>query len=262
MDWDFFLKVYTGFWMFLLGSVMGSFLDCLADRLVRGQSPFRGRSHCDACGHVLAPRDLIPMVSFLASGGRCRYCSHPIPKECFWAEGIMALVFLALGLKIGLKWQLLMVVILACVLFAIALIDWKTHTIPDGALVLLILNRLVFFLCLEGFSLEGLGRMAIGACSMSVPLLFLSLGMDALLKKETMGGGDIKLLFVLGMYLDWLQMLLLIFVACLLALLYYFFRYKKEMRTEIPFGPFLSGAWVVVFLFGEGFLQWYQSLLF
>ena len=262
MDWDLFVKLYIIFWMFLLGSVMGSFLDCLADRLVDGQSPLNGRSHCNACGHVLLPRDLIPIISFLVSKGRCRYCKHPIPKECLLSELVMALVFLALGLKIDMDSSLIMYAIFSCVLFTITLIDWKTHVIPNKALVVLLLNRLFFFVFFEEITVNGILQIIIGACCVSVPMLFISIGMDYILKKESMGGGDIKLLFVIGMYMSWLEMLLLIFIACVLALLYFFFIPNKDEQVEIPFGPFLSGAWFLVFLFGERFLQWYQSLLF
>ena len=72
-----FLTVYCCVLAALLGACMGSFLNCMAWRVVHGESVLRGRSHCDACGHVLGARDLVPVVSYLVSGGKCRYCGEP-----------------------------------------------------------------------------------------------------------------------------------------------------------------------------------------
>ena len=103
--------------------------------------------------------------------------------------------------------------------------------------------------------------MALGAFSVSLPLLLLSLVMDALLKKDTLGGGDIKLLFVLGLYLSWLEMLLLLALACVLALLWAAGPGRRRAGGEIPLGPFLAAAWLAVTLFGAPLIQWYLSLL-
>lgn len=262
MDLDLFMNIYIIFWLFILGSVMGSFLDCMAYRYVNGQSFVKGRSHCDKCGHVLSAKDLIPIFSFLVFKGKCVYCNNNIPKECFWSEFFTAIIFCAIGLKIGISLELVMYIILCCFLVVITIIDWKIYIIPDMAVFAIIVNRLVFFIFQEGFSIERFLNILLGACSVSVPLLIISLIMDYILKKETMGGGDIKLLFAIGMYMTWPEMIFLIFTACVIALIYFFFATKKEIKSEIPFGPFLSCAWILVFLYGEFFIQWYISLLF
>ena len=144
MDWDLFMNIYIVFWLFILGSVMGRFLDCIAFRYVNGQSFVKGRSHCDKCGHVLGPKDLIPIFSFLASKGKCRYCNQNIPKECFWSEIFTAVIFSVIGLKIGISLELIMYIIFCCFLIAITIIDWKIHIIPDMAVIGIIVNRLIF----------------------------------------------------------------------------------------------------------------------
>ena len=81
-----FLTIYILTITFILGCALGSFTDCLAGRMLAGTSILKGRSHCDACGHVLGVPDLVPLFSWLCLRGRCRYCGAKIPAESFWAE--------------------------------------------------------------------------------------------------------------------------------------------------------------------------------
>ena len=90
---DPFLTVYCCLLAALLGACMGSFLNCAAWRIVHGESVLRGRSHCDACGHVLAVRDLIPVVSYLAAHGRCRYCGAKLSRRHVLAEPLTVSLF-------------------------------------------------------------------------------------------------------------------------------------------------------------------------
>lgn len=257
MDDTALLQLYLAFWLALLGAVMGSFLDCAA---LRGGIP-KGRSHCDHCGHVLGAGDLIPVFSYLVRRGRCRYCGGAIPAQCLVSELAGAVLFAALGLKFGLDVELVMQLVLGSLLLLLTLIDWRTHTLPDCLLLAAAANRLLFLFIQKQPLKETLTSMAVGALSVSLPLLLLSLVMDRLLQKESMGGGDIKLLFVLGLYLNWFEMLLLLFVGCVLALVWALGPGKKRSDQEIPFGPFLSAAWLVVILFGTSWSQWYLGLL-
>lgn len=263
MDADHLLQLYLAVWLAVLGAAMGSFTACAADRFADGQPLVRGRSRCDSCGHVLAARDLIPVLSFLLCGGRCRYCGARIPSRCLFAELTGAVLFAALGLRYGLQPTLAMQMIAGGVLLLLSLIDWRTHMLPDKLLLVLAANRLLFVFLLRQPLGETLARMAVGALSVSLPLLALSLVMDHLLQKDTLGGGDIKLLFVLGLYLSWLEMVLLLVVACVLALFWVAAAGKKALsRPEIPLGPFLAAAWLVVTLFGAQWTAWYLSLLY
>lgn len=253
------LQLYLAFWLAVLGAVLGSFFNCWADRYAGGGGLPTGRSHCDGCGHILGPADLIPLVSYLVRRGRCRYCGSPIPIRCLASELAGAVAFAALGLRFGFSPELLMWLILAAALLLLSLIDWTTRLLPDKLLLAAVLNRFVFLFLLGQPLPETLRGMALGAFSVSLPLLILSLIMDRVLGKETMGGGDIKLLFVLGLYSSWLEMILLLLTACVLALLWAV--PAKHRQTAIPFGPFLAAAWLVVVLFGHGWISWYLSLL-
>jgi len=256
------LTVYFLFWLGVLGAVMGSFLDCAADRLACGESVLTGRSHCGACGRTLAARDLVPVFSYLWNRGRCRYCGTKIPAECLVAEVSGVLLFVGLGWRFGLAPELLMWLILGCLGLLLSLVDWRLKMIPDKILLLAVVNRLVFLFVL-GQPLPGtLISMGIGACSVSVPLLLIVLLADRWMGRETMGGGDLKLLFVLGLYMDWMKMLLLLLVGCGAGILMALPLRRKGGGETVPFGPALICAWYLVTMFGEPLLAWYSSLLF
>ena len=80
------IDAVTGFVIFMIGAILGSFIACVADRLARGENPWRGRSHCEACGHLLSPADLVPVLAYLRLGGRCRYCGSKIPPALPFTE--------------------------------------------------------------------------------------------------------------------------------------------------------------------------------
>lgn len=245
-------------WLALLGAALGSFLDCAACRYAAGGGLPTGRSHCDHCGHILGPVDLLPIAGFLLRRGRCRYCGAPIPRHCLAAEAAGAVIFAGLTLRFGLCPELAMWLLLGCLLLLLALVDGLTHRLPDGLLLACAGVRLVFLFVLEQPLGPTLRDMALGAFGVSVPLLLLSLGMDRLLGRESLGGGDIKLVFVLGLYLSWLEMLLLLFAGCVLALGWALARGRRG--AEIPLGPFLAGGWLLVVLWGGRLIGWYQGL--
>ena len=126
-----FITVYCCAVAALLGACTGSFLACLAWRTVHGESVLRGRSHCDVCGHVLGVRDLVPVFSYLLSGGKCRYCGAKLSARHVWGELISAAVFVSLLLQNDISLQTLEAWLLACVLLACTFADLEGYIIPD-----------------------------------------------------------------------------------------------------------------------------------
>ena len=244
-----FLEILFYSYLAIFGLIFGSFIDCAVSR----GSISLGRSKCDDCGHVLSARDLIPVFSFLINRGKCRFCGAKIPNECLFAEVFSAIIFVLLGIKFFISIELLMWLILACFLLALSLIDFKTFILPDKLILAIILNRIIFAFILKSSPLS----MLIGALSVSLPVLLISLLMEHILKKETMGGGDIKLLFAIGMYFPWYNMIFLIFLACLTALIYILI--TKNMK--IAFGPFISLSCILTALFGDIFINFYLQLI-
>lgn len=245
----------------ILGAVFGSAITCQADRIASGENWWKGRSHCDACGHVLSAIDLIPIFSYLFSHGRCRYCGTKLSAKYLITEILMACAFMgivwhawSLSFEVILEWGL------TCALLGLSLVDLAKYEIPDGY----ILFGIVWWLA--GMLLEYLSGMAvlariqnglIGGVCLAGGLLLISLVMDKLLKKESMGGGDIKLVFVTGLYLGALNGLFSLVLACMIGLVFVLVLRKDK----IPFGPSISIAAYLGLTIVPYIVSWYVGLL-
>lgn len=252
---------YILFLSAVLGAVFGSFVTCQAERIASGKDWVKGRSHCDVCGHTLGLGDLIPIVSYVIHGGKCKYCGTKLSSKYVWSEIGMALAFVGITLKVyAFSFEILMDWGFVCALYGLSIVDMKKYEIPNGYLIFSIAWWLVgmFLMHLEGMNVllllkDGL----IGGFVISGALLLLSLVMDKVLKKESMGGGDIKLFFVVGLYLGTLNTLFTLVVACVVGLLFVFVL-KKD---KIPFGPAISIATYLGLTVMPYFVYWYISLL-
>ena len=260
MDEELIVRVYVLFWLAVLGSVAGSFADCMVSRYLRGENVFLGRSRCQDCGRVLGVKDLVPVFSYLAGRGRCRYCGGKIPKECLVAELAGAMIYVGMGIRFGISEELIMWILAGSLLLLLSLVDVAKRIIPDAILFWLAAIRILFVFILREPFLDTAVSMAAGACLVPGALLILVLLADHLTQKESMGGGDIKLLFVLGLYLDWMQMLLLLLTASLLGILAALPDVLRKEKKAIAFGPFLSAGCFFVVWFGDPLLSWYRAL--
>lgn len=256
-----FLVGYALILTVLFGLVMGSFLNCLAWRMAHGGTVVHGRSACPRCGHSLAPRDLVPLFSWLLQKRRCRYCKEPISPRYPVVELLTAVCMIAIVLRFGIAWITLELILLTGVLLVLALVDLDTGFLPDSLLVVGIAIFLMFLpATVRPISslLEGL----IGGLALSVPLFLLSLVMDHVLGRDSMGGGDIKLFFVVGLYLGWQRGLFCMILACILGIL---FPLVCKIRTEegesaFPFGPSIACACYLSFFVAEPMIRWYITL--
>lgn len=249
------LQPYSIVLAFVLGTVFGSFINCLAWRWVQGESVLRGRSHCAVCGHVLGPLDLIPLVSYLALKGRCRYCSTPISPRYMAAEVTLGLFFAAAAWRFGLSWQTVQAWALFTVLLGLALVDLDSYIIPDGFILAGLLIWLPTLALAFGDLIHTLAHAMSGA-AMAALVLGLVLVFEAVTKKESMGGGDIKLFFMVGLYLGFWESLLNLILACLIGIVF-----AGIIRARlIPFGPAIALATALTLLFGGPVVDWYLSL--
>lgn len=245
------------FWLAVFGAVLGSFLDCAVSRWAAGERMFAGRSRCVSCGHDLGARDLVPVFSFLLRRGRCRYCGERIPAGCLAAELAGAVAFACLGARFGPRPELGQWLAFAAALLAVSLTDRAKRIIPDRLLALLAANRAVWFFILG----HGVREVLAAGKALAVPaaLLALVLVMEKLLGREAMGGGDIKLLFVLALYLGWAELTLTLLAGCFLGLLWAVLTGGKT-GTAMPFGPFLAAGAVLAICCGGPVLDWYFGL--
>lgn len=254
------LLIYCGAVALLLGAVFGSFLNCAAWRLSHGESVLRGRSHCPDCGHVLGAGDLVPILSWLFLRGKCRYCGKKIPARYPLTEAVFALLTLLCLLRFDLSWLCLRNWILLCCLFCLSLTDLECMIIPDVCLISAAAVW-VIFLPLTGMGWPAVRGGLLAGLIFGGGLLGLSLLMDRILKRDSLGGGDIKLFAVLGLYLGIVGTLFMTVLACLLGLLFAVLRRGRGGGSEpFPFGPAIAAAGTVMLLCGEPLIQWYTGL--
>lgn len=236
----------------LLGAVFANFLSCMGWRMSKGDSVLKGRSHCDSCGHVLSVRDLIPILSYIARKGRCAYCGAKIPKSSLYGELLLGFLFVFTTLRFDVTLELVLMLVFVCILYLISVIDMQVQIIPDGCLLVAVIARVIYYFCTESFQLGSFLALLGNGLSISLPLLILVLVMEKILKKEAMGGGDIKLLFVTGMYLGWEKNLLALFFACIVGIIYGAVRMRSEKELgAFPFGPFIAAGTIVSILVGD-----------
>jgi leader peptidase (prepilin peptidase) / N-methyltransferase len=247
----------------ILGLIIGSFLNVCIDRLPRNESIAYPPSHCPACQHKLAAKDLIPVFSYLVLRGRCRYCQAPIPKRLFWVELATGVVFALLAWHYGLNPELAVMAFYACLFIIIFVID-----LEQG----LILNKVaypamvvVFLLALYPWPWlnDSLGmRLAYAALGGGVGFIIFLL--IALISRGGMGWGDVKLAALIGLATGFPMVVVAIIMAAILGgivAVALMIAKRKKRRETVPFGPFLAVAAMVTLLWGSNILDWYLGLM-
>lgn len=252
---DTYLLIYVSVLIFYLGCIFGSFINCTASRICNNENWISGRSHCEHCNHELGVLDLIPIFSYIFLGGKCRYCKKHITVRYLLIELLMGFIFLITFLsRRMLDLKLVQYLILFVLLMGLSLVDLETYIIPDGFIILGIINFLLglFGNDVKSYLIEGLsGGLIIGGT-----LLIISLIMDKVLNKESMGGGDIKLLFMVCLYTGVFKGLFLLFVSCVIGLVFVVLLKQRK----IAFGPSISIAAFFILIWGDKLLEIYLSL--
>ena len=231
-----------------LGAAIGSFLNVLIFRIPEEQSIILPSSHCLKCGHAIRVYDNIPIVSYLVLRGKCRDCHEKISVQYPIVEAITALMSLLLFLKFGLSFKYLSSFIFTCALITITFIDLRHQIIPDvislpGIPVFFFLA--IFFMNLTVWE-SLLGILIGGGCLFAIAFLY-----EIITKREGMGGGDIKLLAMLGAFLGCKSLFFILFVSSLLGAVVgvsAMIIKGQDMKYAVPFGPFLSIA-AILYLF-------------
>jgi leader peptidase (prepilin peptidase)/N-methyltransferase len=245
----------------LVGALVGSFLNVCIYRLPRRESIVWPGSHCPACSHPIAWYDNIPLASYLVLVGRCRSCSVPIPWRYPVVEGLNAAGYIVLLWYFGLGWSTAVYALLYSLLIVVAGTDLSHKIIPNaitlpGTAVGLLSSATV----LSTGLVNGFIGMVVGG-----GLLWLLAWLSPyLFGKEGMGGGDIKLMAMIGAFLGWKPALLTIMVGSLLGSLVGLTLIGTRVISRqdyIPFGPFLVCGALIALFFGQPLLNWYQGLL-
>lgn len=244
--------------IFLYGIVIGSFLNVLIYRLPLKENIATENSHCMSCGHRLQWYDLVPLVSYMILGGKCRYCKTKISPQypiIEAANGVMYVIIFAVnGLNI--------ISGLMCLVFSmflvISVIDERTQEIPFALNIVIgvlgiirilfdrehLLDYLIGFFCISGFM-----------------LLLLIIG-RAVKGVDAFGGGDIKLMAAAGLFLGYKNVILAFFLGCILGAVIHVIRMKVSGKQRVlAFGPYLCAGLTIAMLFGTNIINWYLSLM-
>ncbi len=255
------IAIYVCFLAFVLGTVFGSFLNCAAWRTARGESFLKGRSRCTACGHELSALDLVPVLSWVFLKGRCRYCGAKISARYPLTELAFGVLTLLCLLRFDITVLCLRNWVFLCCLFFLSLVDLEIQEIPDGSLIAAAAAWAVTLPLLHT-GLKDAGMRLLAGFAFGAAMLLISLLMDRLLKKESLGGGDIKLFFVTGLYLGFVGTLFAVMAACVLGLLIAFALFRGDLKGRaFPFGPAIALASAFMLLAGDGLVNWYLGLL-
>ena len=244
----------------MVGAAAGSFLNCAAYRIVREESFIKGRSRCPSCGHELGAAELIPILSWVCLKGRCRWCKTKISVRYPLTELMMALVSVLCLLRFDLTVLCLRNFLFLCCLFLLTLTDLEDMIIPDGchiAAILIWLAALPFL----SVSLKDVLLNILAAIVFGGGLLVISLAMDKILGRDTLGGGDIKLFAVVGLYLGFAGTLFTVMFSCIIGLLLHAVLKNKGEGRVFPFGPSIAISAAFMLLYGEPLVNWYLGLL-
>ncbi len=252
----------AGFFIFLLGVFIGSFLNCFIYRLSIGEKP-EGRSYCPKCKHQLSFKDLVPVFSYAFLLGKCRYCKKKISLEYPLVELLTGVLFLLTFLSIGLSLELFYLLFVLFFLILIFVYDLKHYIIPDFAtfsLIFLSSAYLLFISFIEGdYSI-----LFLGVLSGAVAFLFF-FALWYFTKGKGMGFGDVKFVIFMGLFLGFPNIIPGLFISFLLGAiigLVLIAIKRKKIKQQIPFGPFLIIGTLTAYFYGAEIIEIYLNYAF
>lgn len=242
------------FIIFLFGICIGSFLNVCIYRIPLKQDIVKLPSHCMKCERKLKWYELIPLLSFLIQGGKCRGCKTKLSVQYPAIELLNGLLYVLIFYIGGLSYQSLLYCLLASVLIVLSVIDFRTYEIPLGC------NIFVFALgVIQVFiDLPHTSKYVIGFFAVSLVLYLTWL----ISKGRAIGGGDVKLLAASGLLLGWQKIILAFVLSCVVGSVIHLIRMKvKNADRTLAFGPYLSIGVLISALFGDTLIGLYLGYL-
>jgi Type II secretory pathway, prepilin signal peptidase PulO and related peptidases len=241
----------------LLGLLIGSFLNVCIYRIPRNESIAFPPSHCTSCNHKIKAYDLIPVVSWIILRGKCRSCGERISIKYPLIEALTCIVFALCYIKFGLSFEFFKYIILLAVLIAVTFIDFEHSIIPGSIMIFTLSAGIILNIVGYKFNIGLLNYLYGLLAGGGVILLIVVL-------TGGMGGGDIQLMAVIGLFLGFkltiLTLLLSFIIGGVVGVLLILLKIKSR-KDYIPFGPWISLAAFVSIFLGNSILNWYMSLL-
>lgn len=229
---------------FIFGSVMGSFYHVIATRLSKEQSIIKPSSHCENCHNKLKWYELIPIISYLIQKGKCRHCHAKLPISYLLIELCTGILFAVCYHVFDLSLELIIALIFISSLITIIISDIEYMIILDEIIASSCILIIVLYLSL--FGLEFTVNKILAAILAFITMYVIKLIGDRLFKRESMGGGDIKLMFLFGLVIGYPLSICNIFLATFIAFPIAIYMLLSRKDNLIPFGPFLAMAAILI----------------
>lgn len=238
------MEIYMYIMLFIFGSIMGSFLNVLAVRLSNNESIIYPRSHCHICTHKLKWYELIPIISYTIQKGKSRCCHNKIPISYLIVEIVTGALYCTSYHSFGLSYDFIISLIFISSLIVIIISDIEYMIILDEIIAIASITIIVLELIFYGLTYTASHVLA-GVLAFATMYIIKLLG-DKLFKRESMGGGDIKLMFLFGIVLGYPLSICDIFLATFIAFPIAIYLLLSRRDNLIPFGPFLAMAAILI----------------
>lgn len=236
---------------FIFGSVMGSFYHVIATRLSNGLSIIKPSSHCEKCKHELKWYELIPIISYVIQGGKCRQCKTKLPSSYILMEICTGILFAVCYHVFDTPLEIAISIIFVSSLIIVIISDIEYMIILDEVLIFAITSIIILNIIDIGLYNASL-KIISGAGAFVTMLLIKKIG-DLMFKQESLGGGDIKLMFLVGLVIGYEMSICNIFFATFIAFPIALYLLITKKDNMIPFGPFLGMAAIILYIWGINF---------
>lgn len=245
--------------IFIVGIVFGSFYNVVGLRLPKGESLIKPGSHCPNCNHKLSWYENIPLLSYIFLKGKCKNCKCHISVMYPLVEFLTGILFLISFRLFGISANFFMGIVLSSLVVIIFVSDSKYMIILDSPLI--ISSILVLIIKYYYFGFDVVWKSLLSGLFVFIMMYLLMILGNYLFKRESLGGGDIKLSFVAGLALGPAMGMLYICLAAFLALPYAIYVMIKNKESMLPFGPFLATSMLLIFYNMDFFTRFIETIL-
>ncbi len=254
------LDLMTDITVFVFGIFIGSFLNVCILRIPLKQTIVTDRSHCMKCGYQLKWYALVPLVSWIALGGKCRKCKQPISKQYPIIEAVNGIAWCLIAVVRGIGYDFpyngttVCYMALFSALLVLSVIDYRTYEIPLGCNIFILTVGLIH-MCMD---ISHWSQYVIGLIAVSLFLYIIYF----FSKGRAIGGGDVKLMGACGLLLGWKLNIVAFFLGCLLGSVIHIIRMKVSKEDHVlAMGPYLSMGVMISALWGQRLIDWYMGFL-
>jgi len=257
MELDFFWLVF----FFVLGTIIGSFLNVCIVRLPHEKSVVFPASHCVHCKKPIAWYDNIPLISYLVLGGKCRHCKAVISFRYFFVELVTGISFVLFYKYFGLQAVLIPYLVMMCGFIVATFVDFEHRIIPDEVSIGGMIAGVIFSIFIPQLHVQetfwgGALWSVVGLLVGGGSIYLMGLLGDVIFKKESMGGGDVKLMAMVGAFMGWKYALLTFFLAPFFGAIYGVAEKIRTKESTIAYGPFLVLGALLSLFKGDEILRW------